>query len=57
MDPSVIVTGIGWLSIVALNVIIFAIGRKDKIAERLDKVAERLSELEQRVAHIEGTLR
>lgn len=54
MEPSVIVTAVGWLSIVVLNVIIFAIGRRDKVAERLDKIAERLSKLEQRVAHIEG---
>ena len=49
MDLTVVVAGVGWVTLVALNVINFVIGRKDKIAERL-------GELEQRVAHIEGRL-
>ena len=49
MEPTVIVTAVGWLSIIALNIIIFAMGRRDKIATRLGK-------LEPKVAHIEGRL-
>ena len=49
MDASLIVTAVGWASIVGLNIIMFATSRKDRIAERL-------GELEQHVARIEGIL-
>lgn len=49
MEPVVVVTAAGWISMVVLNVIILVLGRRDKVAERLGA-------LEQRVARIEGIL-
>lgn len=49
MDPVVIVTAAGWISMLVLNVIILVLSRRDRVAERLGA-------LEQRVARIEGIL-
>ena len=49
MDPVVIVTAAGWISMVALNVIILVLSRRDRVAERLGA-------LDQRLARIEGIL-